>query len=281
MNALQINDKKSNSIVLNLESLSKQYQNKLIEYQQAVGNYINYLKQEEEPVMSAIRGAAYWGTTSISQNNSATLQECQALCSNTPGCTGATFNLTTYENPKCWLRGGEGNISSGLDNDYAIVSKKKQLIQIIQSINEELTNINKQIQQKTKLEQPLYNSTSKDRNLSNVSLINQFNQLTQEREKINKVINNYQTLEEDQQTGNIKINQNYYSFILLTALVIIILFLLYKFVLHSSKENTPSLIQSGGKLGINAYYIIFGIILTIILVIVKFMVNGINSKENI
>ena len=67
----------------------------------------------------------------------------------------------------------------------------------------------------------------------------------------------------------------------MTALVIIILFLLYKFVLHSSKENTPSLIQSGGKLGINAYYIIFGIILTIILVIVKFMVNGINSKENI
>ena len=36
----------SNSIVLNLETLSTQYKNKLIEYQQAVANYVNYLREE-------------------------------------------------------------------------------------------------------------------------------------------------------------------------------------------------------------------------------------------
>ncbi len=37
---------KSNSIILNLETLRTTYKNLLIQYQQAVANYVNYLKQD-------------------------------------------------------------------------------------------------------------------------------------------------------------------------------------------------------------------------------------------
>jgi hypothetical protein len=95
----------------------------------------------------------------------------------------------------------------------------------------------------------------------NSTLINNYKQLTQDREKITQLMNEYQTLEEQQIQGDIKINQNYYSFLLLIALAIIILFMVYNL-----SGSTPS-IQSGGNLSSNAYYYVFGIILVVFCII--------------
>ena len=221
--------------------------------------------------LTAVAGSTFWGTSQVGFNNSATLQECQASCSNTNGCTGATFNATAHGQPMCWLRGGEGSIAGGLDTDYAIVPKGMQLLQIVQNINQELTNINQQIQQQTNNGQPLLTTESTQRNLKNSALISQFIQLTEEREKINQMLNDYQTLDQGQDAANIMINQNYYSFVLLMGLAIVVLFILYKFGLPSPTQNNTPLIQSGGELGTNAYYVIFGIILVIL--ISNFMLN--------
>jgi hypothetical protein len=260
----------SNSIVLNLESLSTQYENKLIEYQQAVANYVNYLREESANLgsdsMSTIKEAAYWGTSAIGQNNSATLQECQASCASTNGCTGATYNPTAYKQPMCWLRGGDGDIAEGLDSDYAIVPKGKRLLSIIQNINQELTSINQEIQNKTTTGQPLYDEQSQQRKLKTSELISQFIQLNQERERINKTLDDYQTLDQEQNKGNLIINQNYYSFILLLGLVILVFVILYNFGFSSTTQASPVFIQSGGELRTNAYYMVFGIVLVILII---------------
>jgi len=212
--------------------------------------------------MSAIKGSNYWGTTSISQNSSSSLQECQASCASTNGCTGATFNQS---NNTCWLRGGEGTVIGSSANEYAIVPKGKQLLSIVQNINQQLTSINEQIQNKTSSGQGLYDNQTQTRKTKTEELIAQFLQLTREREKIEEMVNEYQTLDQAQNAGNIKINQNYYSFFLLLALVIIIVFILYNF-LGEKPSTSYSSIQSGGKLGNNAYYMVFGIIFVILLV---------------
>ena len=83
------------------------------------------------------------------------------------------------------------------------------------------------------------------------------------------MLNDYQTLDQDQTEGNLMINQNYYSFLLLLALAIVVIFLLYKFGMPSkaSPGNLASPpLQSGGQLGISTYYIILGIVLVILLV---------------
>jgi len=260
----------SSSIVLNLESLTKNYQTLLIEYQQAVVNYINYIKGKTDvsnnnvdngDAMVTIKGVQYWGTGGISQNNSKTINECKAACVAESGCTGAIYNATDYAQPMCWLRSGESNMRAGKENDYSLIKKEQYLLSIIQSINEKLTAINQQIMEITSDGQPVFETSLQEGQHQNSTLINNYKQLTQDREKITKLMNEYQTLEEQQIQGDIKINQNYYSFLLLIALAIIILFMVYNL-----SGSTPS-IQSGGNLSSNAYYYVFGIILVVFCII--------------
>ena len=199
--------------------------------------------------MDSVKGSTYWGATSIAVNNSPTLQECQASCAKTPNCTGATFNATAHGQPMCWLRGGDGNIAGGLDTDYAIVSKGKQLLQNIQSINQRLTNINKQIQNKTDSGQSVYTEQTQLRHLKTSELISQFVSLTEERNKIDKLIGDYQTLDEKQTHGNLTINQNYYSFVLLLFLAIIIIVVLFYF--GGSNSQTQGQVQGQEQPSIN------------------------------
>jgi hypothetical protein len=268
----------SNSKALNLESLNTEYKTLLIEYKLAVSNYINYLKQElkqscnnneannecnNKSVMSSINGAAFWGTSGLSQNNTQTLEECKASCANTPQCSGATYNLTNGQST-CMLRKGDANIVSGTSNDVAIVPKAKRLLKIVQTINDKLTHVNEKIQ---KIAQPVetqFNLEAEQRSLSNTNLINQYKNLIGEREKIQYMLNEYQTLDEKQIEGDIHISQNYYSFILLMIMAMLIIFLLYKFSIPATQSST-TFIQNGGQLGTSAYYMVFGIFLLILL----------------
>ena len=251
------NYEKSNSIVLDLESLTKKYQTLLIEYQQSTLNYINYVNEQtldNSASMVTIQGSAYWGTEGISQNNSNSLNECKASCINTNGCTGATYNSTDYEQPMCWLRS---------------VNKAQNLLSIVQGINEKLMDINQQILSKKKEGQPLFDSNLEESQAQNTELIDKYNVLIADRKQIAKLMNEYQTLDEQQNQGNIKINQNYYSYILLFILAIVSIYFLIKYSSKSAFVTITS--QTSGVEISNPYYIFFGII--IIILIINFLVN--------
>jgi hypothetical protein len=265
---------KSNSIVLDLETLTKKYQTLLIEYQQAALNYINYVNEQavdnsSTRSMMTIQGSAYWGTNGISQNISNSLSECKASCINTDGCTGATYNSTDYEQPMCWLRSGISKIAVGKDGDYAIVNKAQNLLSIVQDINEQLTDINEQILSKKKEGQPLYDSNLQESQVQNSDLIDKYNILIADRTKIAQLMNEYQTLDEQQNEGNVKISQNYYSYVLLFVFAIISIYFLVK---YSSNQNLVRITsQTSGVSSSNPYYVVFGII--IIILIIHFLVN--------
>ena len=265
---------KSNSNVLDLETLTKKYQTLLIEYQQAALNYINYVNEQaidenSTRSMMTIQGSAYWGTDGISQNISNSLNECKASCINTDGCTGATYNSTDYEQPMCWLRSGISKVAVGKDGDYAIVNKAQNLLSIVQDINEKLTDINQQILSKKKEGQPLYDENLQESQVQNSDLIDKYNILVADRTKIAKLMNEYQTLDEQQNQGNIKISQNYYSYILLLALAIISIYFLVKYSSVSNLVKITS--QTSEVASSNPYYFIFGII--IIILLINFLVN--------
>jgi hypothetical protein len=213
---------------------------------------------QAQPLVT-VNNSAYWGTSGVGQINSTTLQECQATCSSTNGCTGATFNSGT-----CFLRGGNSTLTAASDTEVAILPKGQQLLSIIQNIDIQLTEINTQIQDKTNNGQPLYETQTQERRSQTQNLISQFIQLTEERNKLDEMVGEYQTLDKEQIEGDIMINQNYYSFILLVALAIIIIIVLYFFNGSSTSapiSNSQPILQTGGKLGRNAYYLVFGIIL--------------------
>jgi len=267
--------KDSESIVLDLESLSAKYKILLIQYKQAVLNYVNFLKQEASSIqpnnsintqpLTAIQGQAFWGISGINSENPTlgieSVNDCQALCSKTENCSGATFNPSDHGEPMCWLRRGEANAISALPNDYAIIPKVKQLLMIIQDINGQLTSINIEIQKKSTNGQTLYEKQSSEGKSKITNLINQFDELTKDRKKMDELVNNFQTLDQKQESGNIIINKNMYSFYLLLALTIIIIIILYNFVGSSQTSSNVAVFQNGGgKLDNNAYYIIIFII---------------------
>jgi hypothetical protein len=242
---------KSNSIILNLETLRTTYKNLLIQYQQAVANYINYLKQDASSnnIMNkyvTIKGQQFLGGGALSQNNSATLNDCIASCSSNPQCTGATYNPTNYKQPMCFLRKGDGNLVKGLSSDIAIVPKGKQLLSIVQSINQQLNETNTKIQNLAKQAQPTYNQLNQQKESENEILMKQYAQLTAERVKIDKMMDEYESLDKTQTQGTIETNKNYYVYVLLCLLAILVVFLLVKFVASSSQQNSSSMYQSGG-----------------------------------
>jgi hypothetical protein len=92
--------------------------------------------------MTSVKGTAFWGTSALSQSKVSTVEQCQALCSNTSGCSGATYNQTTT---LCSLRKGDANIVAGSPTDYSIVPKAKSLLKIVENVNNKLTQVNEKI----------------------------------------------------------------------------------------------------------------------------------------
>jgi len=240
----------TNAITMTLENLTLQYNNLLTSYKQALANYINYINESGTKKGKAakqyvtIPGQAYWGTGQASSqavySNLNTINECEALCSSTKDCVGATFNSTHYDTPLCWLRSGESKVIQGIETDTAIVPKGLQLLTTMEQLNTQLTAVNKQIYENINSAQPLYNSESVLRKEKAQLLMNNYKQLMLERDKIDEMVNEYQTLDHAQVQQEIKINQNYYSFFILLALVLIIIFILYKLSnisLQSSSSN--------------------------------------------
>jgi len=255
--------KESNSDILDLETLMNQYNNLLISYKQAVTDYVNYLDKEintknPKQTMKITNGSTYWGTSSLGENNSATLQECQALCAKTTGCTGATFNNSNKtKKTTCQLRGGNSSLSVGALNDYAIVKTDKQMLSIIENVNSQLKTVNKKIQDKIKI------TTQKDTKQLTATnqltgtkqntgeLIKQYNMLTDDRNKVEKMLEEHETLDEQYEGGNIRINQNYYSFLLLIGATIIFIIMLISMASSSSQIRTN--LQTGGGVKLPTY----------------------------
>jgi hypothetical protein len=192
-----------------------------------------------------VNGKQFLGSSALSQNNSATLNDCIASCSSNPKCSGATYNQTNYKQPMCFLRTGDGNLVNGLSSDVAIVPKGKQLLSIVQNINNQLNETNKKILDLAEQAKPTYNELNIEKEAENETLVKQYAQLQAERVKIDKMMSEYESLDQSQSEGTIETNKNYYVYILLCIIAILIIFLFIKFSSSSSTTQQP-MYQSGG-----------------------------------
>jgi hypothetical protein len=125
-------DNKNISTILTLESLQKKYENTMILYQQAQTNYNSALNGVVSRTTSSnivtsngkryvlVPSKVFWGKDAIQQKSVSTINECVALCSADPKCTGATFDSSAKS---CWTRSGNAGLVSGRATQTAIVSE--------------------------------------------------------------------------------------------------------------------------------------------------------------
>lgn len=224
------------------------------------------------PTYTEIKGQAFWGTRALSVINNGTLQDCNASCASTPGCTGATYNRVNHGRPICWLRGGDGSTIPALMNDYAIVPKSKELLKIVEGVSNNLKNVNSKMQIKINRIREIYGDQIQERDIQNYNLIGQHVKLEDEREKIYKMLIQYQNLENQESEVGLFVTQNYYWYFILFAVVVICIIIL---AYSSSDENTSSAVKvavtnsvqipieiaKNTARVVNPFYVLFAVIL--------------------
>jgi hypothetical protein len=264
---------KKESVVLGLEVLKKQYDTVLIQYNQAQTDYINYLKshlvaEDEKNTKNykEIKGKTFWGTGAISEQPSNSIEECKSMCSSDNKCTGATYNP---DKSYCWIRTGDGTISDGMENDYAIIPEEISHIKIINGLSNKLTTINDKMLNKIQNEKPIYEEQIQQRKEQIKTLSNNYNKLIEERNTIKSKLRNYEDLNQAQTQGetNIYKHRSIYIFSVICLAIIIVLFL--KLVPSTSVPST--LVQQvGGGGGEQHIFILFGVLILISLFVFTF-----------
>ncbi len=211
-----------------------------------------------QPLVS-IQGQSFTGTGSAGQSSATTLQDCMASCATSDTCTGATFVSN-----KCMIRTGDSPLIPSAQDSHAIIPKGKQLLFNMEDINRQLLEVNNQLVEKTKITEPVYDKTNEETYLKNQELLHTYDKLLEERRIIAATLNEYETLENTENENQIKITKNYYTYILLSILAVAMIAILYKMFGSVNTNARPPVIQSGGDLGENAYYIVFGLIAIVI-----------------
>lgn len=262
---------------VNLEVLQLEYKNLLMRYNQLVSDYRNiYLQNNND--LDNVRGSQFYGTGRLDLINSTTLGACKSACKANRLCSGATYNTT---NNSCELRRGNGDIISSNNNFYAIIPKSKILLRDIQTINQQLINKNREIQlnlNRIKISDSVSNNNLAERNLNSG-----YSNLLLEKQYINNILDEYESLDAVNEDSIKRSTQNYYVYILLSVLVFLcVLFLILPLLPSVSTINTSamSLISSIDTSAQENFYSIILILIAVPITyfLLKRMFNKIDSK---
>jgi hypothetical protein len=218
------------------------------------------------PTYAQFKGKSFLGTDSLLDSSANTIQDCQALCSATSGCSGATFNSTNSPNSTCQLRSGESNISMGKKGDFALMVEGPGLLKMSKQLNSKLADLNKQIFNLTTNSGGSISNTAGKHNTKKLMIKSHI--LKNKRDKLSQLSGESTGLDEAQEQGDLMINANYYSFMLLSLLAIVFvigLIVLFMPKTTSTSVTTPAApvpLQSGGKLNKNVlFYVFFGVVM--------------------
>lgn len=146
------------STVLKLQSLQLQFANIMTQYKQAYVTYLSDITGSSgtTPKYNIVNGSVYFCKNCTQQDyiqtptgqwptaNSAT--ECEALCSTNSTCNGGTYQSS---NKICWLTSSptekNGIYPGSYPDDTAIIPQNVQNAAVLQTLNQQLIDLNGQI----------------------------------------------------------------------------------------------------------------------------------------
>jgi len=214
------------SVILDLESLIKEYDIILTKYKQVQSDYNSYLKNNATSTLTNIKNSLFQGTNIISNTNVQDINSCSALCSKTTGCSGATFKNISGNIPNCMISGGDGNVLTTYDDSYAIIFVNKNYLLTLEQFNLQLIDISNTIIQTFQDNIDIFTNDDMNRiNKYNV-LKQNYMQLETQRSNISAQLKNYQSLEGKYNESELIVQKNYYNYILLLFIVILCFLLL-------------------------------------------------------
>jgi hypothetical protein len=218
--------------MLRLNTLEKEYDVILKQYEEAYNNYISDVNEStEKRVFRSLPGRAWWGANGLKESVVSTKEECESMCASDINCTGATFNS---DKKYCWTRTGNGILTKGKDEDVAIIPKLKSDIIILTSLNKRLVSINKSIQDELSVMNPQIEETQKENDIKMQKLKEYYNQLADEKDDMDKLIKKYSTIEEGNENEELYVNKENISYKNWTLIALVLFAILLNLLVGNS-----------------------------------------------
>lgn len=214
-----------------IQTLSNQFNSLLTEYQTTYAEFMNTLKSNDTS-LTTVENSAFAGSGTINTSLVSSISDCTTACSSNTSCTGATF--TTNSNNNCTLSSGTGNIVNAT-NSTAIVQKGLYYSYQLQNLNQQLMDINQQINTAVNQSNTEYQNNLGQINKSGQALQQNYVVLTGDRDRIELMIREFETLNEAQQNSDINVTMNYYNYIVLLFVAIFLVCLLLRFSVPSDQ----------------------------------------------
>jgi len=231
---------KEESSILALETLSKEYDVVLAKYIQLQTDYITSLNEHEKLPKKMItnQGTAFWGMSAIRENKVSNVNDCVALCSSNPKCSGATFNSVEQI---CRLRKGTGSLVAASKNEISIIPENTLKLFDLKKTNERLIQINNEITKLISTNMPLYNENKKEMGIQNDALKKNYYKLTADKLKIEQKIKENESLQREQENNALVLNSHYSNYTLYFFIVVaLILFLSMVMMFSNNATNTST-----------------------------------------
>jgi len=223
MNSNEIQNDKIKSTMIKVETLQKEYEVILQQYQEAGKNYITSLQNDSNTTkFTALQGRTWWGTTGLSDGPVNTQEECENMCANTDKCSGATFNSVKRY---CWTRTGDNGITTGVDSDYALVTQQKAVLAVMKYLNERLLTLNKQITDELQHINPEVIQQYEEKKQKQRELNISYNKLLEQKIELDKQLQEYYSINQEESNQSIYVTQQNLLlrfWVVITALVVLI-----------------------------------------------------------
>jgi len=220
-----------------LQTLSNQFNTLLTEYQNTYTEFMNVINSNDTS-FTTVENSVFSGASVINTNTVSNINDCTTACSSNTSCSGATFtpNSSTNSNSNCTLSSGSGNIVN-LKNSTAIVKKGLYYSYQLQNLNQQLMDINQEINNTINKSNTKHQNNLDQINQRGESLQKNYVVLTDEREHINLMIREFETLNQAQQNSDINVTMNYYNYIVLLFVAILLILLLLRFSVSSEQTG--------------------------------------------
>jgi len=229
------------STVLKLQSLQLQFANIMTQYKQAYASYLSDINADSTQKYDIINNAMYncsWcppGSYILTSDNqyptanSAT--ECQSLCSANSACTGATYQQS---GKTCYLLAKVPNQKVGLAKNFtgytAIAPKGAIDTSVLQSLNQQLIDLNGQISTELASLEPIEQSDITSKNSQKGKLREVYNSLLDERIKIDKMQQEYKDITQSYDDNSLYVTQTSALFLIWFLILIVILVFTVKLI---------------------------------------------------
>lgn len=189
--------------------------------------------------LKSIPNSSFVGGSPISTKQVDNIESCIASCSALSNCSGATYNS---QQNICSLSSGEGSIiPSGNSGNVAIVSENLYYLNQIKRLNQQLLELNNQIRTTIHEGRPVYNETIKELRISSTDLKDNYNRLQNERNRVDKMIKDFEDLESEKKETDITSSSNYTLFLFyLFISIIVVLFFIFMFWSSTSSSSSSS-----------------------------------------